>query len=229
MSVGLVAYQVECSNQMSFKLFELHSPKFNGIRKLLLSFRLFNEFKRWPTFSSDATATIDRTSLFGLAVYISRVCIHNSEKKILTKFDSICSVCIEKKWRIWSRFAFEITRFFIGINDRTSSFYSKEINNFSHFRHSFNRKSSKDLMKHKISNAFLPSPCRGTNKLCKWLMILRAYRFGSSHIGCGTLIRGTWYNAVNHSQYTFTQSLIVSCSVNGSDRPWHSVFMHQFT
>lgn len=42
-------------------------------------------------------------------------------------------------------------------------------------------------------------------------------------------MRGTCINAVSHSQYTFTQSFIVSCSDNGSDRPWHNVFMHQFT
>lgn len=74
-----------------------------------------------------------------------------------------------------------------------------------------------------------PSPWRGTNRLCRWLIIFRAYKFGSSQIGFGTLIRGTGNSAVNHSQYTFTQSLMVSCSVSGNDNPWQMTPMHQFT
>lgn len=74
-----------------------------------------------------------------------------------------------------------------------------------------------------------PSPWRGTNKLCRWPIIFRAYKFGSSQIGFGTLIRGAGNNAVNHSQYTFTQSLMVSCSLSGNDKPWQITPMHQFT
>lgn len=57
-----------------------------------------------------------------------------------------------------------------------------------------------DIQKFHNVNCVSPSPWRGTNKLCKWFIIFLAYKFGSSHIGFGTLIFGCGYNADSHSQ-----------------------------
>ncbi len=69
-----------------------------------------------------------------------------------------------------------------------------------------------------FSELALPASVRGTNKLNKWCNISWAYSFGSSITGLGTQARGT-VSAENHSQYTFTQSRIVSCWANGRLRP----------
>lgn len=61
----------------------------------------------------------------------------------------------------------------------------------------------------------LPSPLRGIKRLWKWQIIFLAYKLGSSHTGFGTQILGAGWSADNHSQYTWTQSLIVSCSLSG--------------
>ena len=49
------------------------------------------------------------------------------------------------------------------------------------------------------------------------------------HNWSGTEIFGVEYRADSHSQYMFTQSLTVSCSASGNDKPKHITSMHHCT